>query len=308
MPKKPNKKTNKKPNKKPKFIENPKPNASIEKKYRNAMLKQTKLMNKSLKWWLIASLKKNNAVAKLKKEFKKLSEYWEANFSEFAKKIAKKFINSIQKNSDDLFKNKGLDFNKNKKSALIHATIKARINENIALIKSIPKEQILRHESVLYNAISNFDMENLTQTLEQINQKLDIADKISENRIKTIARDQTKKATEALSQARAVSSGYEYYIWITANDERVSGNPNGKYPNVKGGHYHLDGRIYKYGENTAVIDSYGNVGTCGERVNCRCTSGAVYLMPNEELERVSDPEHGDYYRLIAKDTEANAEA
>ena len=145
----------KKPNKKPEFIENPKPNASIEKKYRQAMLKQTKLMNKSLKWWLIAGFKKNNAVAKLKKEFKKLSEYWEANFSEFAKKIAEKFINSIQKNSDDLLKNKGLDFNKDRKSALINATIKARINENIALIKSIPKEQILRHENILYNAISN---------------------------------------------------------------------------------------------------------------------------------------------------------
>lgn len=282
---------------KPNFIQTPKPNASIEKKYRLALSKKIKAMNKSLRWWLISSFKKNSPIAKLKKEFRYLSEYWELEFKHFAKKTANKMILSVLQFSDSILKDKGI-FKNARKSALINQTLNARINENIALIKSIPKEQILRYESVLYNAISDFDKEKLTAELQKIKieaveKRLKNADKITENRIKTIARDQTKKATESLAQARAVSSGFEYYIWITANDERVSTG--------KGGHKYLDGRIYKYGENTAIIDSYGNVGTCGERVNCRCTSGAVYLMPNEELERVRDPEHGDYYRIIQKE-------
>lgn len=287
----------KQPQNKPNFIQTPKPNASIEKKYRLALSKKIKAMNKSLRWWLISSFKKNSPVAKLKKEFRYLSDYWDSEFAIFAKHTADKFIMSISKFTDDILKNKGVFKGKNK-SALINQALKARINENIALIKSIPKEQILRYESVLYNAISDFDKEKLTAELQKIKieaveKKLKNADKITENRIKTIARDQTKKATESLAQARAVSSGFEFYIWITANDERVSTG--------EGGHKYLDGRIYKYGENTAIIDSYGNVGTCGERVNCRCTSGAVYLMPNEDLELIHDAEHGDFYRIIQKD-------
>lgn len=278
------------------IIKAPKPNAGIENKLKKDLLKFTAEMNKSLKWWILSAFKKDNPSQKLAKEFKELAKYWDEKSEILAKAKAKGFILQIQRDVDNKL---SLNFNKERKTALINQIAKARINENIALIKSIPKEQILRYESILYNAVSDFDNQKLTAELqkmkiEAVEKKLKNADKITENRIKTIARDQTKKATEALSQARAQSSGFEYYIWITANDERVSTG--------KGGHKYLDGRIYKYGENTAIIDSYGNVGTCGERVNCRCTSGAVYLMPNETLELVKDSEHGDFYRIIQKET------
>lgn len=290
---------NKKNAKPKKIVKTPKPNAGIENKLKKDLLKFTAEMNKSFKWWILSAFKKDNPSQKLAKEFKELAKYWDEKSEVLAKAKAKGFILRIQRDIDDkLSLNSLINFNKERKSALINQAITARINENIALIKSIPKEQILRYESVLYNAISDFDKQKLTAELqkikiEAIEKKLKNADKITESRIKTIARDQTKKATETLAQTRAVSSGFEYYIWITANDERVSTG--------EGGHKYLDGRIYKYGENTAIIDSYGNVGTCGERVNCRCTSGAVFLMPNETLELVKDSEHGDYYRIIQKD-------
>lgn len=287
---------------KPNFIENPKPNAGIERKFKKDLLTQTKKMNKSLNWWLLSRLKQGGNIAnKLSKEFNYLKSYWELEFNEFSKKISNRFIRAIQKNADDALLKKGLVFNNDRKSAQINAILNAEIKKNIALIKSIPKEQILRYENTLYEAVGNLDRQDLANTIKNIEKKLSVNEKIAERRARTIARDQTKKATEALGQARAQSSGYEYYIWITANDERVSGNPSGKYPNAKGGHYHLDGRIYKYGEPTAIIDSYGTKGTCGERVNCRCTSGAVYLMPNEELRLIKDSEHGDYYEIVNKD-------
>lgn len=289
-----NKKDNKN-QKTPKHIINPKPNAKIERDYKNHILEKVALMNKSFKWWLGAGLKKNNPIAKIKSEFRELAKHWEAKFSDFSKSEATKFIYKIQKHSDSVLRNKNADMFKIKyKSRLINNTIKARINENIALINSIPREQILRYESVIYQNIANLDRQNLTQELTKIFKKMEVSDKIAKNRVKTIARDQTKKATEALSQARAQTNGFEFYVWITANDERVSTG--------KGGHEYLNNRIYKYGEDTAIIDNYGNVGTCGERVNCRCTSGAVYLMPNETLEKVSDPEHGDYYQIVEKST------
>ena len=111
-------------------------------------------------------------------------------------------------------------------------------------------------------------------------------------RAKFIARDQTAKGIQSYNQARAESLGFEFYQWVTSKDERVSTG--------KGGHIHLDGRIYKYNEPTAIIDSYNTRGHTGQRPNCRCEAIAVLPNPNQEFKRVRDGNAGDYYILVDK--------
>ena len=299
------KSSKKQPKKPSKIIKTPKPNAKIENQYKKALIAQTNKMNKSLKWWAVARINKGkgNVASQMRIEFSELSEYWNSEFNEFAKKTAEKMVKQTAKENAILLKSQGFsDFTKISTNALKTA-LKAEINKNIALIQSIPREQILRYENTIFDNIANLDRQGVKETILQIEKKLKVADNIALRRAKTIARDQTKKACETLAQTMAQDSGFEYYVWITANDERVSGNPNGKYPNLKGGHWKLNNRIYRYDTPTAIIDSYGTCGTCGERVNCRCTSGAVYLMPNETLRLVRDSEHGDYYEIVDKQTQ-----
>ena len=151
----------------------PSPNAKIERDYRLTLTEQTNKMNNSFKWWLIASLKKDNPLPKVKGEFRELAKYWEAKFSDISKNEATKFIYKIKKHSDSVLHSKSAEvFSVKRNSKLINEIVKARINENIALIKSIPREQILRYENAIYSSVANIDRANLSDEIEKITKKL----------------------------------------------------------------------------------------------------------------------------------------
>ena len=95
------------------------------------------------------------------------------------------------------------------------------------------------------------------------------------------------------TQARAQQLGFDYYQWVTSQDERVSIG--------MGGHKYLNGRIYKYSEPTAKIDAYSNCGHPGQRINCRCTQVSIIPAPNQEFKKVKDAVSGDYYILVEKE-------
>ena len=88
---------------------------------------------------------------------------------------------------------------------------------------------------------------------------------------------------------REQALGFEYYMWMTSKDERVSKE-----------HKELEGKLYRYDTATAVIDSYGNLGHPSQRVNCRCRRKAVILKPNQEVKLISDGASGDYYIIVEK--------
>ena len=163
--------------------------------------------------------------------------------------------------------------------------MQAQYLENIALIKSIPREIIERYQSALYNAVANFDSGAINKLARQIGQ-------ISARRAKTIARDQTAKAIESFSNARARDLGFTHYQWQTSRDERVSTGV--------GGHRQLDGRIFAYDSPSAVIDSYSNKGHPAQRVNCRCIAIPIQLLANQELRLIKDSTSGDYYEVLQK--------
>lgn len=85
-------------------------------------------------------------------------------------------------------------------------------------------------------------------------------------RAKTIAVDQTNKMHSMVTQARQSALGIEEYIWRTAKDQRVVGNPSGLYPvgNPKhGNHFEREGKVFRWDEPPAD-------GHPGWAIRCRC--------------------------------------
>lgn len=266
-------------------------NIGLEKDFNNALNGFSKAVIKSVRYWSVAKLNKYNRgeITNISKalsiEFKDLIKSWDKKSEVFSKRLAQILNKKIRDYVDFSFKKQGDNFKLKSLSRKSAQVLNANILQSMALIKSIPRDIIEKYQVVIYNNITDFDLEATEKTLKNIS-------KVTLGRVKTIARDQTSKALENFASARAMDLGFEYYIWQTAKDERVSSG--------KGGHDKLEGRIYRYDTPTAVIDSYGNKGHCSERVNCRCVSAPLILEANQSLKLVKDSQAGDYYVLIEK--------
>ena len=138
----------------------------------------------------------------------------------------------------------------------------AAVFENVNLIKSIPA----RYFSDVTQAITNnfrgipqIDDQSLRERL------LDIGD-ISESRAQLIARDQTAKLNGQFTRIRHQNAGVKKYIWRTAKDQRVVGNPSGLYPTgsrLHGNHFNREGKVFFY-------DRPPDDGNPGFPIQCRC--------------------------------------
>ena len=84
---------------------------------------------------------------------------------------------------------------------------------------------------------------------------------------KMVARTQISTFNSLTSKARAQNLGIKKAIWKTAADERVRGNPSGKYPNSKPSHYDIDGVEFDLSKGAYINGQYLLPGTSP---NCRC--------------------------------------
>ena len=105
------------------------------------------------------------------------------------------------------------------------------------------------------------------------------------NRAKLIARDQTANLNSQLNKNRMTDAGLDLYKWLTANDERVRGNPTGKYKKAIPSHYIMFGKYCKWGDASAISDDKGVTWRtkrgkeerkhAGMAINCRCSAVAI---------------------------------
>lgn len=98
---------------------------------------------------------------------------------------------------------------------------------------------------------------------------------ISFRRARVIARDQTSKLNAELSQRRMTEAGLETYKWETSLDERVRGNPSGKYPFAKLSHWVMQGKICRWDDPTLCMNSKGEWE--------KRPTNAVYLHPGQDI-------------------------
>ena len=109
--------------------------------------------------------------------------------------------------------------------------------------------------------------------------------RVSEGRAKTIARTETAKLNSELTQTRQEKIGIRTYYWQTADDERVRGNPSGKFPKADPRHDILDGMLCRWDDPSVYSDDNGKTwqrrsridayeGHPGTDFSCRCVARA----------------------------------
>ena len=239
---------------KPKTLEPMKSSLAIERKLSKTLARFSNSVNRSVFKYILSELKIERDIPQA---FFNSLDNLQARLTQTAKDIGSAttngFIASIEKLVNASYKRQGLEFSIIGRSEIVEKTIFKSYSSILDLIVSIPSEIVGAYKQELLNGVGDFNRERIAQIAENVGG-------VSRRKAELIARDQTHKATTNYAMARASSLGFDYYVWDTSHDERVSTG--------KGGHRQLQGRIYRYDKDTAIVDSYGNVGHCGSRVNC----------------------------------------
>lgn len=145
----------------------------------------------------------------------------------------------------------------------IEADAKAFVRQNVALIKSVPARYFDEIEQiVLQHVRTGRRADEIAALLEQ---RFDVA----RSRADFIAQDQVGKFNGLLTERRHTGLGLVRYRWRNSRDERVRGNPAGKYPHAKHNHHTREGQIYEYAKAPAD-------GNPGQPYRCRCFAEPVF--------------------------------
>lgn len=134
----------------------------------------------------------------------------------------------------------------------------ALLNEQVALIQSIPLEAGLRAQKIAAENFLQGRRAQVDKTLvDQLKEQMGMSAEVAVNRAKLIARTETARANASFVQARANSIGVTHYRWITTMDgaERDS-------------HKKMNGRVIPYDRPPSLSD--GTTGHAGTFPNCRC--------------------------------------
>ena len=134
---------------------------------------------------------------------------------------------------------------------------------NVALIKGLTDEVAKRVEATI------LDMVTHGKANAAIADELGKVFGFGRKRAALIARDQAAKFNGNLNRIRQMQAGITEYVWKTSLDERVRGNPSGKYPSAKPSHWDREGKRFKWSD--APSDGHP-----GEPINCRCTARPVF--------------------------------
>lgn len=148
-------------------------------------------------------------------------------------------------------------------SPRLRPIIEAFSSENVALITGIgPKLAADVQALVVAGLSAGTPHERLA---ERIRDRMGIAAR----RAEMIAIDQVGKLDGQLTAQRAQDVGVTHFFWQTSEDDRVRGNPAGKYPDAKPSHYERNGKRYAYADPPKGRN--GEPELPGTPVGCRCT-------------------------------------
>ena len=156
-------------------------------------------------------------------------------------------------------------------------TKKNWVERNINLIKSSSRTQAQAISNLAIRAVENgWSTNQLAKEIMKVNSDYTL------KKAKLIARDQTGSLNAEFEKKQSEEIGIDCYKWSTSLDERVRGNPNGKYPNAVPSHYIMEGLLCKWSDPTVVSYDEGKTWVPrtdlmpkehpGEPINCRCVS------------------------------------
>lgn len=148
-------------------------------------------------------------------------------------------------------------------------------NTQLTLIKSVADKQVAMVGAIVKEGVRNgLHSSVIAATLER-----DLLG-LSRAKAKIIARDQVGKLYGTLTEFQDTNAGIEEYDWRTSTDERVRGNPTGKYKNAIPSHWIMHGktclwsnpRVWWNGDAFVERDPKAPVVHPGKEILCRCVS------------------------------------
>lgn len=251
------------------------PNSGVEAAYRKRLVEEVDLMARSVLYWTRAAWRKDDPaltmlrivdgaadaspIRALRAAMKRMGDHWRKRFDALAPELAKVFANGATKAADQAF---SAALSKAGFAVPFTMTDTAReglqavIQENVALIKSIPEQYLSKVEGDVWRAVAGgYDLEKLTEDLQKNYG-------VTQRRAAFIAKDQASKAKAAIEQARRIELGITDAIWQHSHagqEPRQSHVAfNGKRFNILKGAY-IDGEF--------ILP--------GQLPRCRCSSRSI---------------------------------
>lgn len=151
--------------------------------------------------------------------------------------------------------------------------------EAASYIKTIPEYLVGK---VAQRVLQHFKGEPMPEN-RTLRQQIKEEFKVSDGRAKVLARDQTSKMNTSLTAIRQSNLGIEWYVWKTAEDERVVGRPGGLYPKISKlhrNHWMMQGLLCQWKDPSVFSADKGKTwqkrkpempqNHPGEDIMCRC--------------------------------------
>ena len=214
-----------------------------------------------------------------------LRKQYDFQFENAAPTIAKNWVDHVnnlnrRRTLEDLRRALGIDV-----AGIISEDMEEDLDimryEAANLIKTIPQEYMFRVADRVLQAYKGIPMPENRTLQAQIKEEF----KVTKNRAKVIARDQTSKMNTSMSAIRQQNIGITMYIWRTVRDNHVVGTPGGKYPyNPKNklhkNHYIMEGVLCQWADSTVYSRDNGQTwiprsaempkNQPGTDIMCRC--------------------------------------
>jgi len=136
----------------------------------------------------------------------------------------------------------------------------------------------LETSNILYNTVIRYLNNKSVWITEEINNGLTSkdairkVDKFISKRSKFIARNEIGNLISTIDNDLASVAGIKEYYWRSSEDERVRGNPSGKYPKAKPDHYARNGFRYSIVKGAGSHDTHP-----GKGILCRCTAEFIIV-------------------------------
>lgn len=141
----------------------------------------------------------------------------------------------------------------------LNEVVKAAVNENVSLIKSISAQYLKDVEEAAYRSITTEG--GYPQLLKALQNRKEI----SLRHAKNVSLDQTRKIYNYINRERMQAVGVESFEWIHSG--------GGQRPRKD--HIEMSGKIYSFNNLPIIEKKTGERGIPGQAINCKCTMRPV---------------------------------
>jgi SPP1 gp7 family putative phage head morphogenesis protein len=207
------------------------------------------------------------------KRMQQVLEEYSQTIGPWAERQSAKLLEQVQKSNKRAYQNKskaiGTALKLNVGETEVGEVARRLLNEQVALIKSIPIEAGLRAQKIAYEAVLHGTRAQPNQdTIAELQKQLGLTTEVAESRAKLIAITETARANAAINQSRAMAVGSGQYRWHNSGDGAVRDS----HKIYKG--KRLQGRIFSWDKPPTLDD--GMTGHPGTFPRCRCFAEPVF--------------------------------